>query len=250
MAGFNGRRDGRDCFCPPVLEGLEPRLLLTTMALNGATITNLVYMGSQDQWVRATLSNYVTGVGEVEVMRWAGGDVADMPVMPPLCSEPAVGADAFAVYIAEADEYTTLTFSTIPVECVGDPAMRVPVMNEVHVWDASPTAFLGQYLGEDVFAPAGSGAVLIGGVAGVAVTTTGIWTMSASPLGCYPGGELHAGFMSAGPMGEVVAYAGDPGLLPERYRRRVDADGLHRVICDYIAGMTDRFCKAQHAALR
>jgi len=39
-----------------------------------------------------------------------------------------------------------------------------------------------------------------------------------------------------------AAYLNDPALLPERYRRRVDGDGLHRVICDYIAGMTDRYC--------
>ena len=34
-----------------------------------------------------------------------------------------------------------------------------------------------------------------------------------------------------------------PALLPEDCRRRVDAgeEFLERVICDYIAGMTDRF---------
>ena len=38
-------------------------------------------------------------------------------------------------------------------------------------------------------------------------------------------------------------YLRDPSLLPERYFRRIDSDGLQRVICDYIAGMTDRFCR-------
>jgi len=42
------------------------------------------------------------------------------------------------------------------------------------------------------------------------------------------------------------AYVADASLLPDRYRRRVEAEGLHRVVCDYIAGMTDRFCKQQH----
>jgi dGTPase len=45
------------------------------------------------------------------------------------------------------------------------------------------------------------------------------------------------------------AYTGDPTLLPERYRRRIDADAgssRHRVACDYIAGMTDRFCRQEH----
>ena len=44
-------------------------------------------------------------------------------------------------------------------------------------------------------------------------------------------------------------YVADPSLLPERYRRRIDAQGAHRVVCDYIAGMTDRYCKARHAAI-
>ncbi|MDY7011043.1 MAG: deoxyguanosinetriphosphate triphosphohydrolase [Planctomycetota bacterium] len=39
------------------------------------------------------------------------------------------------------------------------------------------------------------------------------------------------------------AYLAEPALLPSRYLSRVDADGLARVICDYIAGMTDRFCR-------
>jgi len=45
------------------------------------------------------------------------------------------------------------------------------------------------------------------------------------------------------------AYVRKPELLPARYRGRIDTDGLHRVACDYIAGMTDRFCRQQHAAL-
>ena len=44
-------------------------------------------------------------------------------------------------------------------------------------------------------------------------------------------------------------YIADASLLPERYRRRIDTGGLHRVVCDFIAGMTDRYCTAQHAEL-
>ena len=47
-----------------------------------------------------------------------------------------------------------------------------------------------------------------------------------------------------------VAYVGKRELLPARYRDRIGTDGLHRAACDYIAGMTDRFCRQQHAALR
>ena len=45
------------------------------------------------------------------------------------------------------------------------------------------------------------------------------------------------------------AFIADPSQLPGRYQRRIDSDGLHRVTCDYIAGMTDRFCKQEHARL-
>jgi dGTPase len=45
------------------------------------------------------------------------------------------------------------------------------------------------------------------------------------------------------------AYVSDPRLLPDRYRRRTASDGLHRVVCDYIAGMTDRFCRQEHGRI-
>lgn len=45
------------------------------------------------------------------------------------------------------------------------------------------------------------------------------------------------------------AYVSEPALLPERFRRRVDAQGPQRVATDYIAGMTDRFCLQEHARL-
>ncbi len=37
-------------------------------------------------------------------------------------------------------------------------------------------------------------------------------------------------------------YVNDPKLLPERYRQRIGEQGRERVVCDYIAGMTDRYC--------
>ncbi len=38
----------------------------------------------------------------------------------------------------------------------------------------------------------------------------------------------------------------EPGALPDRYRQRLDELGVHRVICDYIAGMTDRYCREHY----
>jgi len=45
------------------------------------------------------------------------------------------------------------------------------------------------------------------------------------------------------------AYLEEPQLLPERFSSRVAEQGPHRVICDYIAGMTDRFCQREHKRL-
>ncbi len=46
-----------------------------------------------------------------------------------------------------------------------------------------------------------------------------------------------------------AAYIADPAMLPPRFARRVDAQGAHRVVCDYIAGMTDRFCLDEYKRL-
>jgi dGTPase len=46
-----------------------------------------------------------------------------------------------------------------------------------------------------------------------------------------------------------AAYRTDPSRLPQRYARRIAEQGLHRVVCDYIAGMTDRYCRNEHARL-
>jgi dGTPase len=54
--------------------------------------------------------------------------------------------------------------------------------------------------------------------------------------------------------GLFEAFVANPSLLPERYSSRIDregengrVEGAHRVVCDYIAGMTDRFCRKELA---
>ena len=42
------------------------------------------------------------------------------------------------------------------------------------------------------------------------------------------------------------AFLNDPRLLPDRFASRIADQRPHRVICDYLAGMTDRFCSAEH----
>jgi dGTPase len=45
------------------------------------------------------------------------------------------------------------------------------------------------------------------------------------------------------------AYVQNPRQLPPHIAVRIDVDGLHRVVCDYIAGMTDRFALEEYKKL-
>jgi dGTPase len=42
------------------------------------------------------------------------------------------------------------------------------------------------------------------------------------------------------------AYMVDPEKLGEAAAKRIEAEGLHRTVCDYIAGMTDRYLIEEH----
>jgi len=46
-----------------------------------------------------------------------------------------------------------------------------------------------------------------------------------------------------------LAYTGEPLQLPPRYQEKAQREDLHRVVCDYIAGMTDRFAVDEHRKL-
>jgi dGTPase len=46
------------------------------------------------------------------------------------------------------------------------------------------------------------------------------------------------------------AYVLAPDLLGEGAARRIESEGLHRTVCDYIAGMTDRYLLEEHARLK
>ena len=45
------------------------------------------------------------------------------------------------------------------------------------------------------------------------------------------------------------AYLADERQLPDEYRRAAEEEGLVRVICDYIAGMTDRYAQDEYKKL-
>jgi dGTPase len=44
-------------------------------------------------------------------------------------------------------------------------------------------------------------------------------------------------------------YIADPEKLGEAASRRLPAEGLHRTVCDYLAGMTDRYLFEEHTRL-
>ena len=51
-------------------------------------------------------------------------------------------------------------------------------------------------------------------------------------------------------LGDVfAAYLKKPDLLGEATARRVEEVGLHRTVCDYVSGMTDRYLLDEHARL-
>ena len=45
------------------------------------------------------------------------------------------------------------------------------------------------------------------------------------------------------------AYLADPDRLGEGAIRRIEKEGLHRTVCDYIAGMTDRYVMEEYARI-
>ena len=45
------------------------------------------------------------------------------------------------------------------------------------------------------------------------------------------------------------AYCSEPTILPRHWQKLVSERGLERTVCDYIAGMTDRFAIEEHAKL-
>src|SRR6266511_246430 len=45
------------------------------------------------------------------------------------------------------------------------------------------------------------------------------------------------------------AYVADPDELGEAAAKRIETGGLHRTVCDYIAGMTDRYLMKEHARI-
>jgi dGTPase len=49
--------------------------------------------------------------------------------------------------------------------------------------------------------------------------------------------------------GLFESYVGEPRQLPPSFQGQLERDGVHRVVCDYIAGMTDRFAVDEYQKL-
>jgi dGTPase len=45
-------------------------------------------------------------------------------------------------------------------------------------------------------------------------------------------------------------WIGDPEELPQSYFEEIEAEGLARVVADYIAGMTDSFILEKYALIK
>ena len=45
------------------------------------------------------------------------------------------------------------------------------------------------------------------------------------------------------------SYVSEPRMLPPHFQEQLERDGVPRVVCDYIAGMTDRFAVDEHQKL-
>ena len=45
------------------------------------------------------------------------------------------------------------------------------------------------------------------------------------------------------------AYKAEPEMLPYQVQSNIEKRGLERSICDYIAGMTDRYATEEHLKL-
>ncbi|GEM86747.1 deoxyguanosinetriphosphate triphosphohydrolase [Meiothermus granaticius] len=46
-----------------------------------------------------------------------------------------------------------------------------------------------------------------------------------------------------------VSYVEDPLMLPPQARKAAEVEGIHRAVCDYLAGMTDRYALDEYARL-
>ena len=49
--------------------------------------------------------------------------------------------------------------------------------------------------------------------------------------------------------GVFEAYVTEPNLLGDAATKRIETEGLQRTVCDYIAGMTDRYLMEEHARI-
>jgi dGTPase len=45
------------------------------------------------------------------------------------------------------------------------------------------------------------------------------------------------------------SFVNEPRQLPPLFQEQIERDGVHRVVCDYIAGMTDRFAVDEYRKL-
>jgi len=197
---------------------------------NGRTVELNGDLSEQDITDLGTDGQFLYGV-------YSSGGESQLIIIDP---NPPGNRDIFTIYVADAAIDTVLTFTEVGEVQQGQgsnqqtvPAIPQRVGNDevdIHLYGGTGTAITspGRITGNGVTgetnSPAGSGGVLIGGIpwpvpnnAGryVAVSdVTGFYPgldgqdppqpLPVSALGVYPGGDIHPGLMSAGPVATVV----------------------------------------------
>ena len=156
-----------------------------------------------------------------------------------ILKKPPKPTDPFVLYVAAADAYTQIKMAVcIPY---GTPPFGLRYytnlqgasfnLDDLRLWNAPSTPYIGTVDGVDYYAPAGSGGVLVGAVPSATPTLPYRFApvyaefplQTVPAIGTFPGGDVHAGItvaetvalsdalMSLGPLGynDVQGLAAD-----------------------------------------
>jgi len=138
-----------------------------------------------------------------------------------IIKKPPKPMDPYAIYVAEADQYTEILISNVIPYQVGG----VTFYDDVHLWDPQNTPYITTVNDTDYYAPGGSGAALIGAHPSPTQSTpyrfvpyhTEYPVNQVPTMGVFPGGELAAGITVApmaagGQWAEVIGTANWTGF--------------------------------------
>jgi len=187
-----------------------------------------INMGNGD----CTALNGYLGRDDLNVLASLGGELYGMfPVgnrnrLALIRTDAPANSGLFSIYIAQSDRYTVLSMSTIgetrQAVYIGDMQQNidvfttlVPNTQDILLYDtaAGQTMVLNPNP-NFLQAPAGSGAVAVGSVGGIATTNVDVFSPAANPLGVFPGGDVYGGiFMDQEPLTNPLVSRMDMGRI-------------------------------------